>query len=824
MKSLNRRYNSLLEQITDYLIKRGLINDISNDFSRNLIKRSFLLAFFKLIRFQLNPVELSLEDYSSLFPNKKGNSLSKYKIEFSNLTETLLPFDWSLVNLIEQRDKEFIQKKLKDFIDTFNWQPIHPINCDISENIVTPQIFETIFNLESPKKRGTVNTPYFLAYWMVKSNFQKLFANFFKRSDYSLDVLTSLNQEAKKDFKDWIVKLKVLDIAVGCGTFFLAAGRYLINLFKNLGSSPIFFTKILYGVDIDEKAIQICRIRLFLLILYSVPSIQVEDIMKIIENSNLKSGNSLIGNVKKPSDRENIESEIEEIMKKSFHLTKLNRFHWYFEFPEIFQRSKQLGFDMVIGNPPFIGYRYINREEKLVLKILYPSIYTGLNDLYYYFIIRAMELLNSKGFLALIVSRYFLEARYAEKLRIELFNSAKIEAIIDFSEYKVFPGVGINTAIIFASKMRGSSSLSHMYVLRNYDIPLFSLLQELQECFDNPSNKTKIAFRCYQFNQFDLANGASNIVSERTKILLSTMKNQSDPLYKICDAGTGFHSGSDTIFSKNIIKKDGKFYGEIINQDLIVRMPLEHDLIKEIIKTSDILPFVVKWVKKYVIMTQRDVNIDSYPQTKFYLEQSKEKLINRYEVKKRLSKWYEIAQVRNISLFKAKKKIVCPYRTKVPRFAIDENQRYTSIDCTSIVPKKNSKLSIYYLLGLLNSEMIAFYLYAVTKKLDALKIELYPETISHIPIKIPKTENEIALSNEISNLTEKIWMKLKNIEINNYQKRSLIAYGTEGFGKFRKDSVFLLKLISNLDVLVYKLYGFEGQIKEIQEEIKILKP
>ncbi|MFX0050660.1 MAG: Eco57I restriction-modification methylase domain-containing protein, partial [Candidatus Hermodarchaeota archaeon] len=349
MKSFNRKYNSLLEQITNYLIERGLINDISTDFSRNLIKRSFLLAFLTLIRSQLNPVKLSLEDYSCLFSNKKGHSSLKNKNELSIVIETLLPFDWGLTNVIEQQDKEFIQKKLKEFIDTFNWQPIHPINYDISENIITPQIFETIFNLESSKKRGAVNTPYYLAYWIVKSNFQKLFSNFLGMSNFSLDVLKSLDAESKKVFKDWMVKLKVLDIAVGCGTFFLAAGRYIINLFKYLGLPPVFFAKILYGVDIDKKAIQICRIRLFLLILYSVPSIQLKDLMKIIESSKLKSGNSLIGSVKKSIDRENIESEIEEIMKKSSHLIHFNIFHWYLEFPEIFQRSKEIGFDMVIG-------------------------------------------------------------------------------------------------------------------------------------------------------------------------------------------------------------------------------------------------------------------------------------------------------------------------------------------------------------------------------------------------------------------------------------------------------------------------------------------
>ncbi|MFX0136777.1 MAG: Eco57I restriction-modification methylase domain-containing protein [Candidatus Hodarchaeota archaeon] len=824
MKSFNRNYSSLSKQITNYLIEKGLPNDISCDFSRNMIKRSFLFSFFKLITSKVHPSKLSLEDYSPLFFNRKEHPLPKFETNIFTIIETLLPFDWSLITFIEQQDKELVQKKLKLFIDSFMWQPFQPINSETYRDVVSPQIFEKIFDLENSKNRGVVHTPYILAYWMVKSNFQKLFSKFFEIPYFSLDFLTSLDLEEKKVFEDWLIKIKVLDIAVGCGTFLLAAGHYLIKVFKCLGSSPTSFTKILYGVDINEKAIQICRVRLFLLILYTNPSILLEDLMKIVENFNLKTGNSLIGNIEKPINQEITTVEVERNVKKYSHIKNFSEFHWYKEFPEVFQKSKNFGFDIVIGNPPFIGYRNISREEKVILKFLYPSIYTGLNDLYYFFIQRSIELLNSNGFFALIVSRYFLEARYAAKLRSELYKNAKIETIIDFRDYKVFPGVGINTAIIFATKIQDFSSLSYMFILRNYDSTLFSILQDLQDCVEDPNKKLKLAFQGYKFNQNDLINETTNIVSEKARIILSKMKNQSYPLHKLCNIGTGFHSGKDAIFSKNIVEKDGKFFGKTRNKDSIIKMPLERDLIKEIIKTSDILPFIINWVKKYVIMTQRGVRIDSYPLTKFYLEQSKEKLIDRYEVKNGLARWYEIAQVRNYLLFKAKKKIVCPYRTKTPRFAIDEDQRYTSIDCTSIVPKKNSSLNIYYILGLLNSELIGFYLYAVTKKLDAQKIELYPETVSHIPVKIPKTDSEIALFNEITQLTKKIWNKLKERELTNLQKQELIKTGKKGFRKFKKDLGCVSQQISKLDLLVYKLYGCENQIKEIQEEIKILKP
>jgi methylase of polypeptide subunit release factors len=731
-----------------------------------------------------------------------------------------------LIDFLEHSDKVFIIKKLKRFIESFSWETIQPINFDTPENTITPQIFETVFDLENSKSRGVVHTPYILAYWMVESIFQRYIANIFKIPNFSLDTIVTLNSEKKKLFKEWLLKIRVLDIAVGCGTYFLAAGNYLTRLLKYLESSPLYFTKILYGVDVNEKAIQICKIRLVLFILNLKPSISIEELIKIIEKSKLKTGNSLIGYVKEPNIENSlnkINEKFDNIARNSLYLNKSNIFHWFLRFPEIFQRTKMSGFDFVIGNPPFIGYRYINREEKIILKCLYPSIYTGLNDLYYYFILRALELLNSNGFLALIVSRYFLEARYAAKLRSELSKTAKIEAIIDFREYKVFPGIGINAAIIFATKIHDSSSLSRMFILKDYDITLFSLLQELQDSVENPDIISKLAFQSYQFNQTDLANGTSYIVPESVKVFLSKMKTQSYPLSKVCDIGTGFHSGNDTVFSKNIIEEDGEFFGEIKDKGNMIRIPLEEDLVKEIIKTPDILPFIIKWKKKYVILTQRGVEIDSYPLTKLYLEHFKEKLIKRYEVKKELAKWYEIAQVRNQFLFEAKKKIICPYRTKIPKFAIDDNRRYTSIDCTSILLKKNSTFNIYFILGLLNSELIEFYLYAVAKKLDAQKIELYPKTLSNIPIKIPKADYEMTLCHEIADLTEKIFVSLKSQNFTNNQKQEMVNSGKKGITKFGKDVENLAEQISLLDLLVYNLYGFETHINEIQDEIKLLK-
>jgi adenine-specific DNA-methyltransferase len=232
------------------------------------------------------------------------------------------------------------------------------------------------------------------------------------------------------------------------------------------------------------------------------------------------------------------------------------------------------------------------------------------------------------------------------------------------------------------------------------------------------------------------------------------------------------------------------------------------------------LPYRINEInKKYVIFTKRGININDFPLTRNYLEKYKEILKKRYEVKKGLAKWYELAQVRNLHIYNAKTKIICPYRSRVPRFAIDKNQRYSSIDCTSLIPKESNFPDIYFILGVLNSELIANYLAVVAKKLDAKKIELYPKTLSQIPLKLPQTREDKALYNEIAEITKKICHLLECLKLEPEHHRILLKYGKKGLNRTGKDNQELLKLTESLDTLVYQFYGVKDMIDIFRNEI-----
>ncbi|MHA1543017.1 MAG: hypothetical protein ACTSQH_08575, partial [Candidatus Hodarchaeales archaeon] len=108
-------------------------------------------------------------------------------------------------------------------------------------------------------------------------------------------------------------------------------------------------------------------------------------------------------------------------------------------------------------------------------------------------------------------------------------------------------------------------------------------------------------------------------------------------------------------------------------------------------------------------------------------------------------------------------------------------------------------------------EIVEFFLYAITKKLDARKIELYPKTISKIPIIFPKSSNEKVMFQKITDVTERIYKALDSYSFSNMDKNLLIAKGKRGFLEIEDGTEQINEDIQLLDDLVYELYGMKSE-------------
>lgn len=228
-----------------------------------------------------------------------------------------------------------------------------------------------------------------------------------------------------------VEKIKIVDPACGSGAFLNKASDILVEIHeaihkykyrKDISLMPYFDSikerkKILlnniYGVDLNEESVEITKLSLFLKVCRK--GLKLPNLDK-----NIKCGDSIIDDPKYTS----------------------NPFNWNEEFKNIFDNG---GFDIVIGNPPYVRQERI-KEIKPYLKDNY-NVYTGLSDLYVYFFERGMKILKKEGMFSFICANKFLRTKNDEPLR-KFILKYKFEKYFDYTGNNVFEDVTTNPCII----------------------------------------------------------------------------------------------------------------------------------------------------------------------------------------------------------------------------------------------------------------------------------------------------------------------------------------------------------------------------------------
>ncbi|MEI8308723.1 MAG: Eco57I restriction-modification methylase domain-containing protein [Chloroflexales bacterium] len=118
-------------------------------------------------------------------------------------------------------------------------------------------------------------------------------------------------------------------------------------------------------------------------------------------------------------------------------------FHWDLEFPEVFYDrhgrplGDQAGFDVVIGNPPYVRQEQLG-PLKPFFQQAYAETYSGTADLFVYFFHQGVKLLHQGGLLGYIASNSWLRANYATPLRSFMRQQITVEQVIDLGDNRVF--------------------------------------------------------------------------------------------------------------------------------------------------------------------------------------------------------------------------------------------------------------------------------------------------------------------------------------------------------------------------------------------------
>ncbi|NQY09049.1 MAG: N-6 DNA methylase, partial [Flavobacteriales bacterium] len=274
------------------------------------------------------------------------------------------------------------------------------------------------------KKDGVFYTPKYITKYIVDNTVGKLSVE--KKSELGIEEAEYLKnrkgrpaqtlkalQTKLETYRDWLLTLTICDPACGSGAFLNQALDFLIKehqyideLQTNLLGGGFVFPDIentvlennIFGVDINEESVEIAKLSLWLRT--AQPRRKLNDL-----SSNIKCGNSLIDD-------------------KSVAGNKA--FKWEDEYSEIFAQG---GFDVVIGNPPYVDIKGLDNE---IVKYLFDSFKSANNrvNLYSSFIERSVGLMNKKGCFSFIIPSSLLTQESYKDLRSLLLNNTTIENIV----------------------------------------------------------------------------------------------------------------------------------------------------------------------------------------------------------------------------------------------------------------------------------------------------------------------------------------------------------------------------------------------------------
>ncbi len=308
---------------------------------------------------------------------------------------------------------------------------------------------------------GIVYTPNQVVDYIVSNIFRIYFQEFFNSlDDYQVnfnlkETLKKLirNQEVKEKLSKIIKSIRVLDPSCGSGRFLISVAEKLYKIYQivepelsNFDIKKVIIQKNLYGIEIENSAIFISKLRLIKWLL----STNVNNLL--FHNINFK-GLKL--------------TDLDQIIEKLD--LKFNFFN--LDFLLEFDSDK---FDIIIGNPPYVENKKIKDIEfKKRLTKRYKTAYR-LFDLSILFIERSLELLENNGYLSFILPNKFLSADYGIKVRLLLLNESEIKEIINISSLPIFQNAATYPIILSLKKAKQSKE-------KEVIIKIFNNLNELTE-------------------------------------------------------------------------------------------------------------------------------------------------------------------------------------------------------------------------------------------------------------------------------------------------------------------------------------------------------
>ncbi|HEF1257767.1 TPA: Eco57I restriction-modification methylase domain-containing protein [Campylobacter coli] len=446
----------------------------------------------------------------------------------------------------------------------------------------------------------------------------------------------------------------------------------------------------------------------------------------------------------------NLKKEYDNI----FNLENNHPFEWRFEFPEILDDDGNFqGFDLIIGNPPYIRQEEI-KELKSNLAKNY-KVYKGTSDIYTYFYELGFNVLKDRGgVLSYITSNKYTRAGYGEALREFLLKNVSILDYIDLNGIKVFDSATVDTSILSFEKLKSKDSSFRYLALDNENLKACGYSIDLCKDFKELSQKS-------------LSKESFTFSDESTKSLKAKIECIGTPLKEW--QGLNINYGIKTGYNEAFIISTEKRNEILENCKDEAEKERTAKLIRKMLRGRDIKRYSYEWAGLWIIVFEfgsyKFLEKD-YPAIYNHLKQYKEKLQARgqctnkpaTDLKPYLGQhhWLELDNNPNreyLSQFEKEKIVWAELARTGNSFTIDK-KLFSVLAGVFVLTLDNIKY-MYYLCAILNNPIALFYLEQVYTKLDDTGWQWKKEPVEKIPIPKINSKNQ-KIADELINLVDEI--------------------------------------------------------------------